>query len=289
MSEQRSQLIIVSGLSGSGKTVALRTLEDLDFYCIDNLPASLLPQLAARLKDNPDPHFQAMAVGIDARNLADDLNHLPAILDQVADTGIRYEIFFLEANDSVLIKRFSETRRRHPLTEDERSLATAIATERALLADLRSRADLCLDTSEQNVHQLRRAIWTRVKPVGEGWSLLLESFAFKRGVPSDADFVFDVRCLPNPYWDVTLRPLTGRDLPIRTFLGANEDVVAMLADIQAFLARWLPRFEHDQRSYITVGIGCTGGKHRSVYIVERLAEHFRETRDQVLTFHRELQ
>jgi RNase adapter protein RapZ len=289
VSEPRSQLIIVSGLSGSGKTVALRTLEDLDFYCIDNLPASLLPQLAARLKDNPDPHFQAMAVGIDARNLADDLKHLPAILDQVADTGIRYEIFFLEANDSALIKRFSETRRRHPLTEDERSLAVAIATERTLLADLRSRADLCLDTSEQNVHQLRRAIWTRVKPVGEGWSLLLESFAFKRGVPSDADFVFDVRCLPNPYWDVNLRPLTGRDLPIRAFLGADADVSAMLADIQAFLARWLPRFEHDQRSYITVGIGCTGGKHRSVYIVERLAEHFRETRDQVLTFHRELQ
>jgi RNase adapter protein RapZ len=289
MSDQRTQLVIVSGLSGSGKTVALRTLEDLDFYCIDNLPASLLPQLAARLKDNPDPHFQAMAVGIDARNLADDLKHLPAILDQVSDTGIRYEIFFLEANDAALIKRFSETRRRHPLTQDGCSLADAIAIERQLLADLRGRANLEIDTSDQNVHQLRRAIWTRLKPVGEGWSLLLESFAFKRGVPVDADFVFDVRCLPNPYWDSKLRPLTGRDLPIREFLGAHPDVVAMFEDIKRFLERWLPRFEQDQRSYITVGVGCTGGKHRSVYIVERLAEHFRMSRDQVLTFHRELQ
>lgn len=289
MSEPRTQLIIVSGLSGSGKTVALRTLEDLDFYCIDNLPASLLPQLAARLKDNPDPHFQAMAVGIDARNLAADLEHLPAILDQVADTGIRYEIFFLEANDSALIKRFSETRRRHPLTQDGRSLAEAIGLERTLLADLRARANLEIDTSEQNVHQLRRTIWTRVKPVGEGWSLLLESFAFKRGVPSDTDFVFDVRCLLNPYWNAELRPLNGRDAPIRDYLGADADVIEMLSDITQFLERWLPRFAHDQRSYITIGIGCTGGKHRSVYVVERLAEHFRQTRDQVLTFHRELQ
>jgi len=289
MNESRLQLIIVSGLSGSGKTVALRTLEDLDFYCVDNLPASLLPQLAGRLKDNIDPHFQTMAVGIDARNLADDLEHLPAILDQVADTGIRCEIFFLEANDSALIKRFSETRRRHPLTQNGRSLAEAIALERRLLADLRSRAHFEIDTSDLNVHQLRREIWTRLKPTGEGWNLLLESFAFKRGVPGDVDFVFDVRCLPNPYWNLELRPLTGRDAPIREFLGANDDVVAMLKDITQFLGRWLPRFEHDQRSYITVGIGCTGGKHRSVYIVERLAEHFRQTRDQVLTFHREIQ
>jgi RNase adapter protein RapZ len=295
------ELVVVSGLSGSGKTVALRTLEDLDFYCIDNLPASLLPSLAERLTSARTTHIngatanhseaatQRIAVGIDARNLAADLRDLPAILEAVqAIGGLHLKVIFLEASDATLIKRFSETRRRHPLTHDGHSLAEAIAIERNMLRDLRDRAVLLMDTTDMNVHQLRREVWTKIGVAGAGSFVLLESFAFKRGVPIDADFVFDVRVLPNPHWQANLREQTGRDPECREWLARQPQVQEMFEDIKRFLERWLPRFDDDQRSYMTVGIGCTGGQHRSVFIAEKLAEHFRKSREQVLLFHREL-
>ncbi len=285
VSLQTPDLVVLTGLSGAGKSVALRALEDLDFYSVDNLPASLLGELAARLlgKDS-----SRLAVGIDARNRPEDLVQLPGILKDLRQQGMRCELIFLQAQDQTLIQRYSETRRRHPLSARGLGLAEAIATERELLEPLRVLADLQVDTSGQNLHQLRRLVWSHLGAPADRTALMLESFAFKSGVPRDADFVFDARCLPNPYWNPDLRKWSGRDAPIREFLDADPVAAALLSDIQGFLDRWIPRFDSDQRAYITVGIGCTGGKHRSVYLIERLAEHFRAQRDHVLLYHREL-
>lgn len=283
------KLVIVSGLSGSGKSIALHTLEDLGYYCIDNLPVGLLRALAEQLSTQGEPRIEKAAVGVDARNQPQDLGHFSEILDTLRASGIDCEIFFLQADDETLLKRFSETRRKHPLTRENITLAEAIELERRLLDPIAERADMQLDTTHTNVHQLRDLVRELVarRPV-RSLSLLFQSFGYKHGVPSDADFVFDVRCLPNPHWEATLRPLTGLDSEVATYLGAQPTVGKMFDQICRFLEEWIPHFEAENRNYMTVALGCTGGQHRSVYLAERLADHFRETRSNVATRHREL-
>lgn len=283
------RLIVVSGLSGSGKSVALDVLEDMQFFCVDNLPAPLLeaivPELEARRQDNLDQ----TAIGVDARSLRHDLGRLPAIIDKLRDKGINCELIFLYASDDILVSRFSETRRRHPLTRDGLSLKEAIASERRLLAPIQDAADLAIDTSNSSVAELRNTVRRRVAGREEGdLALLFESFGFKHGLPTDADYVFDVRCLPNPYWDKTLRPLTGLDEPVRQFLSCQPAVGAMLEDIGRFLDTWIPASRDYDRAYLTVAIGCTGGQHRSVYLVEQLARTFRGRFGPVHIRHNEL-
>ena len=283
------RLIIVSGLSGSGKSVALRTLEDLGYYCVDNLPAALMPAFVQAISQGPGGFAHKLAVGVDVRNRAENLNRLPQILAELAGSDIGYRLVFLDTRDDVLIKRYSETRRRHPLSGDGLGLADAIAEERRLLRPMLAIADRTIDTSDLNVHQLRRLVITEMGLAPGTMTLLFESFAYRRGVPTDADFVFDARCLPNPHWDARLRPLSGKDDPVREWLEDKPDVARFRDDLGALLDTWLPRFEVEGRSYVTICIGCTGGRHRSVYLCERLADHFRQRYGQVLTYHRELE
>jgi UPF0042 nucleotide-binding protein len=283
------KLIIVTGLSGSGKSVALHTLEDLGYYCIDNLPMYLLRPLATELTSHRKGITRQTAVGIDARNQSDDLRQLPELVKQMQQSGIHCEIIFLEAQDDTLIRRYSETRRKHPLSDEERPLAEAILLERTLMEPFLRDADLRIDTTHTNPHQLRETIRSRLGEKREQEiSLLFESFGYKHGVPRDVDFVFDVRCLPNPHWDPKLRPYTGLDAEVRQFLEQDPRVNELKKDLVTFLERWVPWFEKDGRNYLTVAIGCTGGQHRSVYLVERLADHLRKSGRQVLTRHREL-
>ena len=287
MNEQNKiHLVVMSGLSGAGKTIALRTLEDLDYYCVDNLPAALMPALVQAVSTGG---HRRIAVGVDVRNRAEDLNRLPEVLADLAKSDVDYQLVFLDTRDDVLVKRYSETRRRHPLSAEGLPLNDAIALERKLLRPLSAIADRVIDSSDLNVHQLRRLIATELGMHGNELSLLFESFAYKRGLPIDADFVFDARCLPNPHWDARLRPLSGKDQAIRDWLETKPEVGRFRDQVRDFLDEWLPRFEADNRSYVTICIGCTGGRHRSVYLAERLAEHFRATREQVLSFHRELE
>lgn len=282
-------LLIVSGLSGSGKSVALRTLEDLGYYCVDNLPADLLPDLLQSLElDESAP--SRLAVGIDVRNRG-DLSSLPEALSRTGVMGYQHRLVFLDTRDDVLIHRYSETRRRHPLSSDGMPLAEAIELERQRLKPLIGIADVVLDTSSLNVHQLRRWVATEIVADARiGLSLLVESFAYRHGLPPDADFVFDVRCLPNPHWDPALRPLSGRDGPVREYFAANTDVQEYLGQIFGLLDTWLPKFETDSRSYVTIAFGCTGGRHRSVYCAEALATHWRESgRTRVVSYHREIE
>ncbi|MCG6936258.1 MAG: RNase adapter RapZ [Proteobacteria bacterium] len=283
------KLIIISGLSGSGKSIALHLLEDLGYYCIDNLPIGMLSALADQLHQDRENTYDHFAVGIDARNMTGDLQQFPAILSDLKASGRSCEVFFLEADDATLLKRFSETRRRHPLSGDEVPLNEAIIQERSLLEPIISHADLILDTSQTNVHQLRDLIRGRVASVEHtGLSLLFESFGFKHGLPINADFIFDIRCIPNPHWVPELRSLTGRDQKVKDYLEQFDDVDRMYNDIRQFLDSWIPRFEADNRSYMTVAIGCTGGQHRSVYMVNRLANYFNAQREGILTRHREV-
>jgi RNase adapter protein RapZ len=279
-------LVVLTGMSGSGRTVALRAMEDFNFYCVDNLPAPLLPQLVKAVGRSHDGRNARIAVGIDVRS--EDLDRMPGMLSELAGAGVQVHLVFFDSRDEVLLKRYSETRRRHPLSAGGMSLADAIAHERKLLRPLMSIAEHVIDTSELNVHQLRRMIATEFAAASEGMTLLFESFAYKHGLPLDADFVFDARCLPNPHWNRTLRPLSGKDQPVREFLESQPMVGEFFSDISRFLDTWLPRFEHADRSYVTVSLGCTGGRHRSVYLAERLSEHFRKDKHHVLTFHREL-
>lgn len=279
-------LVVLTGMSGGGKTIALRAMEDLNFYCVDNLPAPLLTELVKAVDQGHRETRARIAVGIDVRS--EDLGQMPGMLSELAAEGVFVHLVFVDSRDDVLLKRYSETRRRHPLSANGLSLADAIARERKLLHPLMALAEHVIDTSELNVHQLRRFIATEFASKTEGMTLLFESFAFKKGLPLDADFVFDARCLPNPHWDRTLRPLSGKDAPVREFLESQPMVGEFLRDIRGFLDTWLPRFEHADRSYVTVSIGCTGGRHRSVYLAEKLSEHFRASKDDILTFHREL-
>ncbi|MEO6075539.1 MAG: RNase adapter RapZ [Dokdonella sp.] len=286
---QTPRLTVISGMSGSGKTVALRTLEDLDYYCVDNLPVALLPALVDTVSRDESQRNRPLAVGADVRNRQEDLQRLPDVLATLAGQGIGYQTVFLDTRDEVLIKRYSESRRRHPLSGDGLALADAIAMERRLLRPMQSIADRVIDTSDLNVHQLRRLIITSMGVAAGSLTLLFESFAYKRGVPADADFVFDARSLPNPHWNAQLRPLSGKDAPVREWLEQQPDVSAFRDDISTFLDKWLPRLETDGRSYVTICIGCTGGRHRSVYLAERLAERYRDHYRQVLSYHREME
>jgi UPF0042 nucleotide-binding protein len=283
------KLYVVSGVSGSGKSTALNVFEDLDYYCIDNLPAGLLPAFAERMAANTNFCPIGAAVGIDARNILDDIANFPRILADLKKSGITCEVLFLYADDEVLLKRFSETRRKHPLSDGEVSLLDAIKAERDVLQPIAGSADLFIDTTRLNIHQLRDLLRKQVleKP-NHSLSVLFQSFGYKSGVPTDADFVFDLRCLPNPHWVPSLRDKTGQDPDVQAFLDKDAQVGKMFDHIRQFLEYWLPQFEADNRSYVTVAVGCTGGQHRSVYFAERLAEHFSKARKGIIVHHREL-
>lgn len=283
------RLIIVSGLSGSGKSIALNMLEDLDFYCVDNIPAGLLPGFIAYTVRTSEAAYRRTAVGVDVRNRPEDLEGLPELLESLRKSGIDCSTLFLRADNETLLKRFSETRRRHPLSRAGIGLQEALEQEQRLLIPLANAADLTLDTSKLSVHALREMIRERLVERSEtGPSLLFESFAYRNGVPDDADFVFDARALPNPYWDASLRDLTGRDTEVAQFLDAQPEAERFFGDLRDFLERWLPALVQSNRSYLTVAIGCTGGQHRSVYLTERLAAHFRRNFPQTLMRHRDL-
>ena len=283
------RLIIVSGRSGSGKSTALDVLEDNDFYCIDNLPAMLLPELAERTLLAAELVHPQIAVSIDARNAPNQLERFPELLAGLRERHIVCDVLYLDADDETLLKRFSETRRRHPLTNESRSLAEAIRDEKVLLTPITDLADLTIDTSHLNLYQLRDSIKLRLLDKPEpGTAFLIESFGFKRGVPVDADVVFDIRCLPNPYWKPDLRAYCGLDQPIIDYLNEQTDVEEMYADIYAYLAKWLPRFAASNRAYVTVAIGCTGGQHRSVYMAQRLGESLRQELSNVQIRHRDV-
>lgn len=283
------RLIIVSGRSGSGKSTALDVLEDNGFYCIDNLPAGLLPDLAERTLMHTELLHPQIAVSIDARNLPSQLKRFPELLADVRARHIQCDVVFLDADDETLLKRFSETRRRHPLTNESRSLAEAIADESVLLGPITDLADLKIDTTRLNLYQLRDSLKLRLLNQPEpGTAFLVESFGFKRGMPVDADLVFDVRCLPNPYWKPDLRDFSGLDQPVVEYLASQPDVEEMYQDIFNYLNKWLPRFAASNRAYVTVAIGCTGGHHRSVYLSNRLGEALKSILKNVQTRHRDL-
>jgi UPF0042 nucleotide-binding protein len=266
----------------------LHLLEDNGFYCIDNLPAGLLPELA-RQANNAGMDLPKVAISIDARNLPSDLQRFPDLLKQVRESGITCDVLFLAATDEVLIKRFSETRRKHPLTDHSLSLGEAIAAELKLLGPIIDLANLKVDTSHLNLYQLRDILKQRLLGSrGSAPSVLIQSFGFKRGIPVDADLVFDVRCLPNPYWKPELRPFSGRDKQICDYLNDQPDVQEMYQDILQFLQKWLPRYAAGERSYMTIAIGCTGGHHRSVYIAERLLNDLGARTENMLIRHRDL-
>lgn len=279
-------LLIVSGMSGSGKSGALHTLEDLGYYCVDNLPADLLPAFI-RLLQASETAPSKIAVSIDARSLG-DLAEVPMVLSQVGALGANPRLLYLEAADEVILRRYADTRRRHPLSHLGLVLADAISLDRQALKPLRQIADIRIDTSELNVHQMRRRVLEEFGLSGTGLSLLFQSFAYRHGVPPDADFVFDARVLPNPHWDARLRPLSGRDPEVRDHLDAEPDVIAYAGQVQAFLDSWLPKLRSETRSYATVAFGCSGGRHRSVYLAERLARHCRDSGwAEVAVHHRE--
>ena len=284
------KLVIVSGLSGSGKSVALHTFEDLGFYCVDNLPLSLLAAFTRTLPDADDRQTNA-AVSIDVRNHIDALDRFPEILREIRASGtLDIEILFLRANPETLTKRYGESRLSHPLSVGGAPLIDALRREDRLLAPIRDRADLTIDTSRTHIHQLRELIRKAVLGrQARALSVVIQSFGFKHGVPSDADFVFDVRCLPNPHWQPNLRPLTGKDRPVVDFLEAQPPVERMYRQIKAFLLDWLPAFQDDNRSYLTVAVGCTGGRHRSVYLVERLYHRLADRFPNVHARHHELE
>jgi len=284
------RLIIVSGLSGSGKSVALHMLEDIDFYCVDNIPAALLKPFISHTVRGMGDTYPRTAVGLDARNRPNEIETIPALVNGLKRSGIACDVLYLHASEEVLLKRYAETRRKHPLVTGDISLRQAIDSERRLLEPIIAAADFVIDTSNMGVHALREIIRDRIDRRREGrLSLMFESFGFKHGIPGDADFVFDVRSLPNPYWEQALRHLNGRDGAVIEYLAGFPAVAGMLADLTAFLERRVAEFSQANRSYLTIAIGCTGGQHRSVYIAEHLAEHFRKTHPQVLTRHDTLQ
>ena len=283
------RLIIVSGLSGAGKSVALGVLEDLGYYCIDNLPAALLKSVVSEVSSGPDRKGNRVAVGIDARNRRQDLESLPSLIEEFRKQNIQTDVLFILADDEILLKRYGETRRRHPLANDGSSLHAAIADEREMLAEVTNSADLIIDTSRTSIYDLGDIIRDRVDArTAKSLSVLIESFGFKHGIPADADFVFDLRCLPNPYWNLQLRQLTGLDEEVIRFLDEQAVVVAMHDDILRFLERWIPEYTRANRSFLTVAIGCTGGQHRSVYMAEKLAASLSASHENVATRHNEL-
>lgn len=278
-------LMVVSGRSGSGKSIALRVLEDLGYYCVDNLPVSLLPQFVETLEGRQ----QNVAVSIDVRNLPAEPEDIRNTLDSLSE-DVDVNVIFLDADDKALVKRYSETRRLHPLSRDNMSLEQAIQSESALLTPIKERADLVIDTTSKSIHDLSETVRSRV--LGRDARELImvfESFGFKHGLPTDADFVFDVRFLPNPHWIPDLKPLTGLDQGVKEYLASHPEVNQLINQIRNFIETWLPMLEKNNRSYLTVAIGCTGGQHRSVYVAQKLAEHFRYEGHQVQVRHRTLE
>lgn len=283
------RLVILSGLSGSGKSVALHMLEDLGYYCVDNIPAGHLQSFARETLLTGEPAYRRMAVGVDARNRMEDIRSVPQTVKKLKSEGIECEIVFLHAEDAVLLKRYSETHRPHPLAGEGRSLKDAIRAERELLGPLADEADMVLDSSRTSVHELRELVRKRIhREARDALSLMFQSFGYRHGLPGDSDFVFDARGLPNPYWEPALKALTGRDPAVAKYLEQHEPVRKFVADVESFLEYWIPKFESSNRRYLTVSIGCTGGYHRSVYVVEKLAEHFRKQGREVLARHNEL-
>lgn len=285
------RLIVVSGLSGSGKSVALHVLEDLGYNCIDNLPAGLLQAVVEDVTSKQEESERLLAVGVDARARQEDLQALPDLIEDLRkqDQDVEIELLFLQSDDDVLLKRYAESRRRHPLAEYGTALRAAIQDERELLAPIVNAADLIIDTSRTSIYELADIIRERIdRRRTRTLSVLIESFGFKNGIPADADFVFDMRCLPNPYWTVELRGLNGQDEEVREFLDAQPAFADMFEHILAFLERWIPEYQSVNRGYLTVAVGCTGGQHRSVYMTEKLAAALRKLHDPVLTRHNEL-
>ena len=269
------RIIILSGLSGSGKSVALHMLEDLGFYCIDNIPAALLKPFVSYTVRSPEGPYERTAIGLDARNTAAEVASVPQLIDELRRSGLQCEVLFLVAAEDELLRRFAETRRKHPMSRGGIGLREAMAQERSLLEPIASVADLLIDTSRLSVHALRDIIHKRVEQRSAGrMSITFESFGFKRGIPADADFVFDARALPNPYWEPGLRNLTGRDAEVIRFLEMHTNVATLIADIAQFVRGRVPEYQASNRGYLTVAVGCTGGQHRSVYIVDRLAAMF---------------
>jgi RNase adapter protein RapZ len=269
------RIIVVSGLSGSGKSVALHMLEDLGFYCIDNMPAALLKPFISHTVRSAERTYERTAVGLDARNTAAEIATIPGLLDELKRSGIHCEVLFLVASEEELLRRFAETRRKHPMSREHLGLREAIDLERRLLEPIAYAADLTIDTSRMGVHELRQFVHQRVEQRAVGrLSITFESFGFKHGIPGDADFVFDARSLPNPYWEPALRNLTGRDAEVVRFLESHASVTRLIDDIERFMLARVPEYLAMSRGYLTVAVGCTGGQHRSVYIVDRLAARF---------------
>ena len=283
------RLVIISGLSGAGKTIALNTLEDLGFYCIDNLPVSLLNEFASQIKRGVIKSVPEIAIGIDARCPAPEISYLPEVITHLRKEGLHTELVFIEANDEILTRRYSETRRKHPLSSRSIPLSAAINKERRIMGELSELADTRIDTSYTQMHELRELVRRRIAhhPLS-ALSVQFTSFGYKHGIPRDADFVFDARCLPNPYWKKNLRSLTGKDRAVIKFLSGQKQVGKMLNHIKSFLSSWIPLFEADNRSYLCIAVGCTGGHHRSVYMVEWLSEHFRKEGKHVIISHRDI-
>jgi len=286
MNSTGQDVIIVSGMSGSGKSTALNALEDLGYYCIDNLPGAMLPQFGPLIPANPEL-YKKVALGIDARSRETDLQVVIDWMLSLRETGFNCRLLFITAENPVLIKRFSETRRRHPLTGSDKVLTDAIENEARLLEPISRWSDLVIDSTHTNIHQLRRQVRNFVDRRSSDMTIVLQSFAFKKGVPQDADFIFDARILPNPHWQDDLRELTGKDNPVREWLERDQQVQKMSRDIEEFMQSWLPEFQGAQRSYVTICVGCTGGKHRSVYLAERLAKAIGKNHENVLVHHRE--
>ena len=271
------RIIIISGLSGSGKSVALNTLEDDNFYCVDNLPVTLLPTFIDQCVNGENQYYDKIAIGIDSRSGSSNIENLLDIVQKLKADKLPVEILFVSAEINTLLKRFSETRRRHPLTTDDIPLIKAIHLERELLSEIADHADLTIDTTKTNVRQLR-ALVNRVVIANDepGLTLVLQSFGFKHGIPNDSDFMFDVRCLPNPHWQPNLRNLSGNDTEVINYLSSHREVDRMITSIAEFIEKWIPLFEEENRSYLTISIGCTGGHHRSVYCINQLAKQFGE-------------
>ena len=280
------RILIVSGLSGSGKSVALHMLEDLGFYCIDNIPAALLKSFISHTVRSPERTYERTAIGLDARNTAAEIASVPRLIDELKRSGIQCEVLFLVASEDELLRRFSETRRKHPMSRDNLDLREAMAREREILEPIVYAADLVIDTSRMGVHELREIVHQRLEQRSEGrLSITFESFGFKHGIPGDADFVFDARSIPNPYWEPTLRKLTGRDADVVKFLESQEAAGRLIEDIARVIDARVPEYQANNRGYLTVAVGCTGGQHRSVYIVDRLAERFGKRFSNVATRH----
>jgi UPF0042 nucleotide-binding protein len=289
MPKKKQRLIVISGLSGAGKTVALHTLEDSGFYCIDNLPLGLLHEFGNQLSSLGNNQAEEISICIDARNPEHLISNLPESIALLKQKNLSIELIYIEANDNVLSERYSETRRKHPLSSDSVSLIEAIKKERRITENLSESADLRIDTSQLSMYGLRDLVRDQIvaRPI-ETLSMQFVSFGYKRGIPRNADFVFDARCLPNPYWEKDLRLFTGKDRPVIDFFEKQDLAKDLFTQLKDFISYWTPHFEASNSSYLCFAIGCTGGQHRSVYLVEKLASYFSKQNKHIIINHRDI-